>query len=163
MANISGRALRRNVGILIVHPQTHKILAGQCNQSDYQYWQAPQGGILEGEMPLTAAYRELYEETGLQKDNVVQIAEHDQWLTYTYDNAHTRPHPEDGIIYNGQTQKWFLFMFTGQEDSINLTIESPQTFSSWMWMPIDTLATKVAPYKADIYRHLARWLKTAIV
>lgn len=43
-------------------------------------WQMPQGGIDEGEDPLEAAYRELYEETGMK--TVTLLAEASDWINY---------------------------------------------------------------------------------
>src|SRR6185437_12870674 len=43
-------------------------------------WQLPQGGIDEGEDPRSAVLRELAEEIGTDRAEV--IGEHDAWLTY---------------------------------------------------------------------------------
>ncbi|TIT52590.1 MAG: RNA pyrophosphohydrolase, partial [Mesorhizobium sp.] len=43
-----------------------------------QLWQMPQGGIDEGEEPLQAAERELYEETGMR--SVSLLAEAPDWI-----------------------------------------------------------------------------------
>src|SRR5690606_21191412 len=43
-------------------------------------WQMPQGGIDEGEDPLPAAYRELYEETSVR--TIRLLAEAPEWLFY---------------------------------------------------------------------------------
>ena len=45
-----------------------------------QLWQMPQGGIDKGEDPLDAAYRELYEETGIR--TVTLIAEARNLINY---------------------------------------------------------------------------------
>ena len=48
--------------------------------TDAPRWQLPQGGIDAGEVPETAAKRELAEETGVTKAHV--IYEMPGWLTY---------------------------------------------------------------------------------
>ncbi len=45
-----------------------------------QLWQMPQGGIDKDEDPLEAAYRELYEETGMK--TVYALAEAKDWINY---------------------------------------------------------------------------------
>ena len=45
-----------------------------------QLWQMPQGGIDQGEDPLAAAYRELYEETGIK--SVTLLDEASDWINY---------------------------------------------------------------------------------
>ncbi len=43
-------------------------------------WQMPQGGVDEGEAPVDAALRELYEETNVRSVEV--LAEIEPWLSY---------------------------------------------------------------------------------
>ena len=73
-------------------------------------WQLPQGGIDEGEDPRTAVLRELEEEIGTRKAEV--IGEHPDWLTYDL------PPTCVGIAwrgrYRGQRQRWFAMRFIGQ-------------------------------------------------
>ena len=78
-------------------------------------WQMPQGGIDEGEAPYAAALRELYEETSVR--SVSLIAEAPDWLSYDL--------PEDAgnrwrSRYRGQTQKWFLLRFEGDDAEIDI-------------------------------------------
>ena len=79
-------------------------------------WQMPQGGIDEGEEPLPAALRELYEETGMR--SVSLIAEAPGWIKYDL------PPDRVGIVwkgrYRGQTQKWFAFRFEGEDSEIEI-------------------------------------------
>ncbi|MDY6961225.1 MAG: NUDIX domain-containing protein, partial [Pseudomonadota bacterium] len=60
------------VGVMILN-EKGLVWAGRRiaeGNSEYdgspQLWQMPQGGIDKGEDPLAAAYRELYEETGMR-------------------------------------------------------------------------------------------------
>ena len=76
---------------------------------DERSWQMPQGGIDQGEDPLEAAKRELWEETNVR--SVELIAELPDWLNYDL--------PEEARgrwagRYRGQSQKWFLFRFLGR-------------------------------------------------
>ena len=74
------------VGVMILNRQG-LVWAGRripVGNSEYdgspQLWQMPQGGIDEGEDPLEAAYRELYEETGIK--TVSLLAEAKDWINY---------------------------------------------------------------------------------
>jgi len=81
-----------------------------------QLWQMPQGGIDDGEAPLAAAIRELYEETGMK--TVTLLAEARDWIHYDL------PPQLIGIglrgKYRGQAQKWFAFRFDGDESEIQI-------------------------------------------
>ncbi len=103
-----------------------------------QLWQMPQGGIDDGERPLTAAIRELYEETGMK--TVTLLAEASDWIHYDL------PPELIGIglrgKYRGQAQRWFAFRFDGDESEIQ--IDPPPTghtaeFDAWDWKPMESL------------------------
>jgi putative (di)nucleoside polyphosphate hydrolase len=66
-------------------------------------WQMPQGGIGAGETPREAVLRELREETGLEAEEVVLVAEHPGWLVYELPVEWRNPK-----VGWGQAQRWFL-------------------------------------------------------
>jgi len=115
----------------------------------------PQGGIDEGETPLQAALRELYEETSIR--SVAPLGETDAWLSYDI------PTPLAGLAwkgrYRGQTQKWFAFRFRGEEGEID--VENPgggahkPEFGEWRWERLDRVPSLVVPFKRDVYRKVA--------
>ena len=113
-------------------------------------WQMPQGGIDDGEDPLTAAIRELYEETGMK--SVSLLAEAGRWINYDL------PRELIGIglrgRYRGQTQRWFAFRFEGDESEI--AIDPPPgghvaEFDAWAWKPMRELPDLIVPFKRAVY------------
>lgn len=117
------------------------------------WWQMPQGGIDEGEVPATAALRELYEETGVRSAKI--IAEHPQWLHY--DLPAELLGKAWGGRYRGQKQKWFALRFTGEDREIKITPEDPAhqiEFVDWKWAKPSEVLDLIVPFKRDVYRQV---------
>ncbi|MGH1370019.1 MAG: RNA pyrophosphohydrolase [Maritimibacter sp.] len=143
---------RPNVGVMLANAQGH-LFAGQRIDApklgtDETAWQAPQGGIDEGEDPLEAAFRELEEETGVTRDLVTLEAEFPGWLTYDL------PHDIVPKIwkgrFRGQKQRWYLMRFHGADDQVVIDQEHAE-FSKWCWIDPRDLIEKIVPFKRDIY------------
>ncbi|MFZ1962637.1 MAG: RNA pyrophosphohydrolase [Roseiarcus sp.] len=116
-------------------------------------WQMPQGGIDDGEAPFEAALRELYEETNVASTSL--IAEAPQWLSYEL--------PADASSrwrgrYRGQTQKWFLLRFEGEDSEIDIERPAggahPPEFSAWRWERLEALPDLVVPFKRRVYEEV---------
>ena len=107
-------------------------------------WQMPQGGIDPGESPRQAALRELKEEIGTDKAEIV--CESQAWLQYDL------PVELAGGIwggrYRGQRQKWFVMRFTGSDADINLATEHPE-FVDWQWVTSERLTDLIVPSNAS--------------
>ena len=114
-------------------------------------WQMPQGGIDAGESPIDAAFRELEEEIGTAKAQL--LAEADDWLNYDL------PHDLIAILwqgrFKGQRQKWFAMRFTGIDADIDIETENPE-FMEWRWAEVSTLPDIIVPFKRDLYAELVR-------
>ncbi len=140
------------VGVVLIDARG-MVFAGQRIDSPSPAWQMPQGGIDEGEKPKEAAYRELWEETGITRDKVEFMAKTHGWVTYDL--------PPDllgkvwGGKYRGQKQKWFLFRFTGQDADVRIASEHPE-FSAWRWILADEMVESIVPFKRAVYDQVVR-------
>ena len=135
------------VGVVLIDARG-MVFAGQRIDSPSPAWQMPQGGIDEGEKPREAAYRELWEETGVTKDKVEFVGKTHGWVTYDLP-------PELlgkvwGGKFGGQRQKWFLFRFLGQDSDVNIATEHPE-FSVWAWKPHSEVLEGIVPFKRAVY------------
>jgi len=148
--------LRSGVGIIVLNKK-NKIFVAKRIDNQKDFWQMPQGGVNDGEDFLTAAYRELEEETSIK--NVELIKELEGTLTYEL------PDNLLGIIwkgkYKGQKQKWFLMRFLGTENEINIKTKKPE-FLDWKWIDINKITDVVVDFKFHIYKELKEKIKETI-
>ena len=145
--------LRIGVGIIVLN-KNNKVFVARRIDNPKNNWQMPQGGVIEGEDFLMAAYRELEEETNIK--NVKLIKELEETLTYEL------PDHLIGVIwkgkYRGQKQKWFLMRFTGEEKEINITTKNPE-FLDWKWIELDQITEVVVDFKLHVYKELKEKVK----
>ena len=138
---------RPNVGLMVLNKNGDVFMAHRKDCRD-KAWQMPQGGIDDGEDEYDAALRELYEETNIK--SVTLIAESTKWYTYDFPEG-VRFVSEKKKTFAGQTQKWFLFEFTGDESEIDLNTHDPE-FNEWQWMKAETIVDMIVEFKRDVYR-----------
>jgi putative (di)nucleoside polyphosphate hydrolase len=115
-------------------------------------WQLPQGGMDPGEDPREAVLRELAEEIGTDRAEI--LAEHNTWLSYDLP-------PELlgralGGRYRGQRQRWFALRFTGEDADIRLDADPHPEFDAWRWVRLEELPGLAVAFKRAIYEELAR-------
>ena len=140
--------LRNGVGIIVLN-KDNKILVAKRIDNSKNFWQMPQGGVDDGEDFLSAAYRELEEETSIK--NVELIKELDGMLTYELP-THLLGKIWKGK-YRGQKQKWFIMRFLGNDDDINLKTDKPE-FLEWKWIDLNMITEVVVDFKKHIYNEL---------
>jgi len=138
---------RANVGIVIFNQKHQVFFAKRRYQSG---WQFPQGGIQLGESPKKAMFRELLEETGLDKKSVEIIYVSDHWYDYLIPKKSVRK-ITNGTTVIGQRQKWFLLKLKGRSSNISLASSSEQEFDSWKWIAPDLSIKQVIGFKQDVY------------
>jgi putative (di)nucleoside polyphosphate hydrolase len=146
---MNDKSYRKNVG-LIVLDQNNQLLI--CRRKGKKTWQFPLGGIDADESPIQAAYRELYEEVGIKKNQVKVIQKSKYWYRYDLPGKY-KPWPKSLKNFKGQTQKWFMLK-ANAELEINLLNEVPQEFVEYKWSAYWHALASVVPFKQDVYRNV---------
>ena len=140
---------RHCVGMMILNNK-NEILVGKRLDHPSGYWQMPQGGIEKNENPEKAVWREMMEEIGTNNAALLQTSF--QWINYNIPKDTLARLPW-GKKYVGQTQKWFLFRFTGKNQDINVGTKNPE-FSVWKWSHHDLLVEYIVPFKRQVYSNI---------
>lgn len=144
------RPYRLGVGAVLFNPEGRVWVGRRIQKNDQSisnFWQMPQGGIDEGENPSEAVFRELVEETGTDKADV--IAETSVWLDYNL--PETLADRSWGGKYQGQRQKWFALRFTGNETDFDLDRHHDPEFSEWKWVNLKDLTSMIVSFKVPMY------------
>ena len=145
--------LRNGVGIVVLNKE-NKVFVAKRIDNQKNFWQMPQGGVDKGEDYLTAAYRELEEETSIK--NIDLIKELDGLTSYEL--------PENllGIIwkgkYRGQEQRWFVVRFLGLDKEINIKTKNPE-FCEWKWIDLENITDLVVDFKLHVYKDVKKKVK----
>ena len=148
--NFSKLPLRKGVGIVLLNNK-NKVFVAKRIDNPKNFWQMPQGGIDKGENYYEAALRELKEETSIVSVKLIQEIE--EKLTYIL------PDNLIGIIwrgrFKGQTQKWFVMRFLGNESEININTKNPE-FLDWKWIDLEDLTKIAVNFKLNVYKSLKK-------
>ena len=148
--------LRSGVGIVLLNKENKDFVAKRIDNPK-NFWQMPQGGVDDGEDYLSAAFRELEEETSVK--NVKLIKEIEGTTSYEL------PDNLLGIVwkgkYKGQKQKWFLMRYIGKDEDININTKKPE-FLEWKWIDISRITEVVVDFKLEVYKELQEKIKKII-
>ena len=134
------------VGIALFNADGHVFVGERIDTPGS--WQMPQGGIDEGEDISTAALRELQEETGTNKAEIIRIAE--ESIRYDFPQ-HLQNKLWNGS-FTGQEQRWVAMRFNGSDADIDINSFDPPEFSAWQWVPLEKTMHLIIPFKRDVYQ-----------
>ncbi len=137
---------RLGVGAMLLNAEG-RVLIAQRIDTPGEAWQMPQGGIDGGEDPREAVFRELKEEIGTDKVEI--IGEVPGWLSYDLPKA-LRKTLWKGR-YRGQKQKWYALRFLGHDADIDLSTHKHPEFSVWKWAPLESVTDLIVPFKRAMY------------
>ena len=134
------------VGIVVLNKDNKVFVAKRIDNP--KFLANASRGVDKDEDYLSAAYRE-------SKRNCIKsvelISELDGLITYDL------PDHLLGIIwkgrYKGQTQKWYLMRFTGNEEEINIKTKHPE-FLEWKWVELDQITDLVVKFKLELYKEV---------
>jgi putative (di)nucleoside polyphosphate hydrolase len=144
---------RRGVGLCLFNAQGMVLIAERRDKRGA--WQMPQGGVQKDEDSKVAALRELKEEVGTDKAEI--IAQLPEKLRYDFpDYMQYR----GGVFrgkYKGQEQEWFALRFLGQDSDIDLSgehePENPE-FIAWRWAPLAETPKLIVDFKREVYERV---------
>ena len=146
--NFFEKGWRLSVGIMLFNKKKDIFMGERIDNKGA--WQMPQGGVKlgENECLLTAAKRELFEETGIR--TVSYICQSSEWHYY-YLPGYLRSKLWKGKFI-GQKQKWFAFDFLGKEEEIKIKQEKIKPeFCSWKWVSPDKVCDLIINFKKNTY------------
>ncbi len=140
------------VGLVLLN-EAGEVFVGRRNDTgpdQPEAWQLPQGGIEDGETPREAAFRELAEEVGTRKAEVLSESTH--W--FDYDLPPDIAGKKWRGRFKGQSLKWFALRFLGADSDIDIETEHPE-FDAWRWAPLDDVPGLIVDFKRAHYERVA--------
>lgn len=136
---------RTCVGLVLFNPEG-KVFIGERIDTPGA-WQMPQGGVDKGESVEEAALRELEEEVGTDKAEILHICTEKT----SYDLPDHLVRRLWGGRYRGQEQTWVALRFTGCDSDIRLYAHHTPEFRDWRWATLTEAAQSAVPFKRTTY------------
>ena len=137
---------RKNVGIILCNSKNELLI---CKRLKENSWQFPQGGFEKNESSENAMFRELFEEIGLQKNDIVILGKTKKWLKYDLPKKYQRK--TNNQLCVGQKQIWFLLRLISNDQSINLCTSKKPEFDNWEWVSEKKPLEIVISFKKNVY------------
>lgn len=147
------KTYRPNVAAIILSPKypltCELFIASRTDIKNA--WQFPQGGIDKSETPKEALFRELKEEIGTNKVDIV--AEYPEWISYDFPpQVVKKMYP-----YDGQIQKYFLVRLQEQGE-IDIDTEKPE-FDAYKFVDVEDLFNHITYFKRPVYKQVLEYFK----
>ena len=150
------RDYRPGVGIMLLNRDDLAFVGHRIRMpAGLAKWQMPQGGIDPNETPTQAALRELREEIGTGRAEI--LAESRDWFHHEVPDEIAQEIM--GGRYRGNRQKWFAMRFTGTNSDINLVTDHPE-FEAWKWVSPEQLPELVTPFMRGLYLDILAEFRT---
>ena len=143
---IDDEGFRANVGIILSNADGELMLGGRVGK---QGWQFPQGGMLIGEAPEQAMFRELEEEIGLLCDDVEVLGVTRDWLRYRLPERFIRRNSKPLCI--GQKQRWFMLRLKSSTDRLRFDLGDEPEFDRVRWVDFWRPVNEVIYFKRRVY------------
>lgn len=146
---------RHSVGLCLFNPEGKVLIAERRDRRGS--WQMPQGGVMKGEPLHVTALRELKEEIGTDRAEIIARIpdklryEFPDWLQY-----------RGGVFrgkYRGQEQDWFALRYLGNDADINLVNEHEKElpeFIAWRWAMLSEVTGLIVEFKRPVYDRVVK-------
>ncbi|MDH3303932.1 MAG: RNA pyrophosphohydrolase [Gammaproteobacteria bacterium] len=154
---IDDEGFRANVGIILANTDNKLLLGGRVGAKG---WQFPQGGMLKGEDPLDAMFRELHEEVGLDAADVEVLGVTRDWLRYRLPDKFVRRNSQPLCI--GQKQRWFMLRLIASDDKVRFDRSEKPEFDRIRWVHFWRPVNEVIYFKRRVYARALHELGPAV-
>ena len=154
---IDADGFRANVGIILANDDKKLLLGGRVGARG---WQFPQGGMLHGEEPVDAMFRELHEEVGLESDDVEVLGVTSDWLRYRLPDKFIRRSSKPLCI--GQKQRWFILRLLSDDSRVRFDRGEKPEFDRVRWVHFWRPVNEVIYFKRRVYARALHELGPAV-
>ncbi|MBT8090510.1 MAG: RNA pyrophosphohydrolase [Gammaproteobacteria bacterium] len=154
---IDAEGFRANVGIILANTDNKLLLGGRVGAKG---WQFPQGGMLKGEEPVDAMFRELHEEVGLEAADVEVLGVTSNWLRYRLPAKFIRRNSQPLCI--GQKQRWFMLRLVSGDERVRFDRSGKPEFDRIRWVHFWRPVNEVIYFKRRVYARALHELGPAV-
>jgi putative (di)nucleoside polyphosphate hydrolase len=140
----------------VIYNDERQIFIFRRNE-DRDIWQFPQGGMDPDEAIETTLWRELEEETGLDKESIALVTTYPDWLSYIYPEEMRDSLRDKNCL--GQIHRWY-FLKIKPGINIDLSKVSHPEFTDFKTINFEDFLKQNDSLKGDVFRKLAEFFKT---